>query len=255
LARHLAVDDDGDGRRDRTVSIATPIFHAMTLLADFGPEFWPLPSQQIAGHTLSGFAARDPRGVLHVAVFTHHAEDIQSRSDQRFSVALNLSALGEARPMRITQYRFDRDHNSYFAPATALRRQAAVIANPQEVERLTRILESGDETAIREALPQIARLDPASLTAIAPAFLQMFTSLKDVKLRDAAEDVVRGVFLATGAQAAYPKKTVEEIQERAELQATNVSTDTPDPQGKLRMDLPLRSNGAVLLRIEPNVEK
>jgi hypothetical protein len=250
LARRLPVDDDGDGTSDRTVSVATPIFHALTLLSDFGPEYWPLQSQEVAGHTVSGFASRDEKGVMRVAVFSHHAEDIQSRSDQTFAVSLDLSSLADDGPFRVTHYRFDREHNTYFNQAVALREEAAAVTDPQKVRQLTRILETGDPTALREALPEIEKLDSTSLAAVAPAFLQMFSSLTDKELREAVQAAVQRLFVSTaGAQPGYAPEAMQQMEVLARLSA-EARLDEPEEKSP-RLNLKLLSNGASFVILEP----
>lgn len=116
---------NGDGQADRTECVPAPIFHALTLLSDFGPDYWVLPGQQVGACAIGGFASRDKGGVLRVALFSHHAEDVQSRSEQEFEVALDVSHLPGGAPLRVTEFRFDRRHNSFFAEALAARDASA----------------------------------------------------------------------------------------------------------------------------------
>jgi hypothetical protein len=251
LAGLLPVDDDGDGLSDRTVTVPTPIFHALSLLSDLGPDYWVLSPQQIGGHTLGGFASRDPEGVVRVALYSHHAGDIQSRSDRAFKVTLNLTGVDGADPIRVTEYRFDREHNTYFSQAVALRDGPMTGADPEEVESLTRILEEGDPAALRQAFKRIQRLDAGSLHAIAPAFLQMAAGLTDPELREAAQAVMRAAFApAASSQPGYPREKVEEIQKLAELRPTAVTTPSRKPGGGLQLEVRLSGNGANMLLIE-----
>jgi hypothetical protein len=249
LARRLGVDDDGDGGSDASTTVASPIFHALTLLSDFGPDYWPLPARQIAGHTVSGFASRDARGDLRVALFSHHAEDIQSRSEHAFAVTLELNSLGDG-PFRVTEHRFDREHNTYFAEAVALRQKAAAVANPQELKRLTQVLEGGDPAAVRAALADLEQLDSATLAAVAPAVLRLFSTLTDAELRESIQALAQRLFAKTAVQPGYSKELVEKIQELANLRLTSAATHSPDGAGTLRLNLKLRSNSASLLLLE-----
>ncbi len=253
LSRHLPVDNDGDGRSDASTSVAAPVFHALTLLSDFGPDFWPLSSQSVAGHTVSGFASRHESGALLVAIFSHHPEDIQSRSDQSFQIKLRLKPVNDARTVKVTAHRFDRDHNTYFAEAVAQRNQAAKVTDPQEVERLTRVLESGDPAALREAFPRIEKLDSASLAALGPAFLQMLSTLTEPELRAAAQDVLRGVFTAVaGAQPGMSSATIAKVKNLATLSPSSESTVMADADGLVELSVALQSNGVQVLRLEPS---
>jgi hypothetical protein len=85
-----------------------------------GDRYQVLPEQQVGGHIVAGFAAR-ASDAARVLLYAHHAGDTQSRSDAAFDVSLDLAGLGWQGPMRVQQYRFDRDHNSYFREARALR--------------------------------------------------------------------------------------------------------------------------------------
>lgn len=123
VTRILRCDDNGDGRADRNVTIPTQAFHVLTMLSDFGDRYWPLPEQQVGGHSIAGFASRDVKGVVRVLVYSHNAADTQSRSDEAFDVAVELDRLGWPGPARVQEYRFDRDHNSYFREAKALEKQ------------------------------------------------------------------------------------------------------------------------------------
>jgi hypothetical protein len=251
LARRLSIDNNGDGLSDASTTVASPIFHALTLLSDFGPDYWPLASQQIAGHTVSGFASRDARGAVRVALFSHHAEDIQSRSEAAFTATLELNSLGKG-PFRVTEHRFDSQNNSYFAEAVALRRKSDAVVNPQEVKRLTQILEAGDSAALGAALADLEKLDSASLAAVAPAVLRLFSTLTDPKLRESIQAVAQRLFTKTAAaQPGYPQDTIARIQELANLQTSRVVDHSPGADGILRLNLNLRSNSACFLLIEP----
>lgn len=117
---------------------------------------------------------------------------------------------------------------------------------------MTRILESGESEKLRQLFKRMETLDPATLATIGPAFLQMAAKLTDPALRKAAEEAVRGVFSAVpGLQPAYPKAKVDEIHKLAELQATSVTTATPDGNGVLRVKVALGGNGSSFVVISP----
>ena len=122
VTRILQCDDNGDGRADRYVTSTDAYFHALGLLSDMGDRYWVLPDRQVGGHVVAGFASRS-EGTLRVLLYTHHAQDTQSRSDAVFDVALDLAGLGWEGPAG-ARYRFDRDHNSYFRQGRALREPA-----------------------------------------------------------------------------------------------------------------------------------
>jgi hypothetical protein len=141
VTRILQCDDDGDGRADRSVTIPMPIFHVLTLLSDFGPRYWVLPFEQVGGHVVSGFASRDDSGTLRILLYSHHAQDTQSRSQASFDVELDITALGWEGPARIREHRFDTDHNSYFHQARALGNPRGALSREQveQFEELARL--------------------------------------------------------------------------------------------------------------------
>jgi hypothetical protein len=120
VTRIVHRDDDGDGRTDRQVTIPMPIFHVLGLLSDMGDRYQVFPEQLAGGHIVAGFAARSGPTVR-LLLYSHHAGDTQSRSDRSFAVSLDLAGLGWQGPARVREYRFDRDHNSYFRQARSLR--------------------------------------------------------------------------------------------------------------------------------------
>ncbi|MBM3335064.1 hypothetical protein FJY63_10430, partial [Candidatus Sumerlaeota bacterium] len=125
VTRILSCDDNGDGRGDRSVTVPSPIFHVLGMLSDMGDRYWVLPQQNVGGHVVGGFASRDDKNVVRVLLYSHHPEDTQSRSDVSFDVALDLQRMGWEGTARIEEYRFDKDHNSYFREGRALRDRPA----------------------------------------------------------------------------------------------------------------------------------
>jgi hypothetical protein len=120
VTRILRCDDDGDGRADRQVTIPSPIFHVLGLLSDMGDRYCVLPEQRIGGHLVAGFASRAGNDVR-VLLYTHHAQDTQSRSQAAFDVTLDLDGLAGQGPVRVQEYRFDRRQNTYFRQGRSLR--------------------------------------------------------------------------------------------------------------------------------------
>jgi Glycosyl hydrolases family 39 len=125
VTRMIQVDDNSDGRSDRTVTVPMPIFHVLGLLSELGDRYWVLPEQILGGHTVSGFASKDDRGAVRILLYAHHAQDTQSRSESSFDISIVLSGLAWEGAARVTEFRFDRDHNSPFRLARALRDRAA----------------------------------------------------------------------------------------------------------------------------------
>jgi len=71
------------------------------------------------GHVIAGFASRTD-GDLRVLLYTHNALDTQSRSEQAFNVALDLAGVSWPR-VQVREYRFDRDHHTYYRLGQQLR--------------------------------------------------------------------------------------------------------------------------------------
>jgi hypothetical protein len=120
VTRIVHCDDDGDGRTDRQVTIPMPVFHVLGLLSDMGDTYQVFPEQRVGGHVVGGFASPSD-DTVRVILYTHNAADTQSRSDASFEIALDLSGLDWQGRAGVQEYRFDRDHNSYFRAARALR--------------------------------------------------------------------------------------------------------------------------------------
>ncbi len=75
----------------------------------------PRPLDQLAR-----IVSRLDAAALRVLLYAHHAQDTQARSEAEFDVMLDLSGF-ERHPMQVHEYRFDKDHDSYFRLARALR--------------------------------------------------------------------------------------------------------------------------------------
>ena len=131
VSRVIHVDDDGDGRGDRTVTVPMPIFHVLGLLSDLGDRYWVLPTQNAGGHKVGGFASRDDRGVVRAVLYTHQPEDTQSRSAAAFELTLTLERARGARRCEsasITSIR-TRTHPS--------RRPARSVTDPRRLAQRT----------------------------------------------------------------------------------------------------------------------
>jgi hypothetical protein len=153
VSRVLHVDDNGDGRGDRTVTVPMPVFHVLGLLSDMGDRYWVLPEQKTGGHKVAGFASRDDHGAVRILIYSHQAEDTQSRSGDSFDVTLDVEGHNVQGPARVEAYRFDQDHSSPFKLARSLcdRPAATSAGNPGQLAAVMRALEGSDRTARREA--------------------------------------------------------------------------------------------------------
>ncbi len=249
VSRVFHVDDNGDGKGDRTVTLPMPIFHVLGLLADLGANYWVLPARSEGGHRVGGFASRDDRGVVRAVLYTHQAEDTQSRSDAAFDITLKLGGVADDGAVRVSQWHFDREHNSPFKVARAFRERAAIgeRSSPARVAALIRGLESGDRVAQRKALDSVPKLGAAGRQAIAPAILKLAGQETDQVVRDLAKETLRAAF----APMAYSRAEVEEIAKLCECHSTGTGVRAREADGGVRVETRLAGNGCVFLRIEP----
>jgi hypothetical protein len=247
VTRILHSDDDGDGRSDRKVTVPMPIFHALGMLSDLGDRYWVLPERTVSGHLVSGFASRDDRGDVRVLLYTHQAQDTQSRSDASFEVTLDLDDLGGDGPVRVREYRFDRDHNSPFRLTRTLRDRDASgnTADRARLPGILRGLESGDPSVQRDVLGTLRKLDPTTRQAAAVAVLKLAGEAKDPGVRESARDVIKTVF----GPASYPRSTVEKIREMTECHPTATTSHPRATDGRLRLTVRVGANGCNFLVI------
>jgi len=246
VTRNFHVDKDGDGRSDGTETLPMPIFHALGLLSDLGDRYWVLPGQAVGGHKVGGFASRDDRGAIRVALFAHQAEDTQSRSDASFEVTLDLAGLGGGGPARVVEYRIDRDTNSPFRLAKELTRPPS----PPDAERMTllnRDLGGKDPAAQARALRTLRGLDPATRQAAVAAVFRLAGPTSDPAVRDLATEILKNAI----GPVAYPPAVIGRIREATECRPTATTTLPRAADGRLRITARLAPNGCVFLVIDP----
>jgi hypothetical protein len=248
VTRVLNCDDDGDGRTDRTVTVPMPIFHALGLLSDLGDRYWVLPERTIGSHIVSGFASRDDTGVIRILLYSHHAQDTQSRSDASFEMTLDLKGIDWQGPAKVVEYRFDKDHNSPFRAAQTLRDKAVAgkKSDPVRVAALTQDLAGTDPARQRDALESLHKLDPDARQALVPAVLKL-AEAQDPAVREAAKKALSSVFAAV----AYPRTAVERIQQLTECRIT-ATTSYPRSGSGLRLTARVAANGCNVLVIGPD---
>jgi hypothetical protein len=243
VTRVLHADDDGDGRADRTVTIPMPVFHVFNLLSDMGPRYRVLPEQAVGGHVVSGFASRG-EGASRVLLYAHHAQDTQARSEAEFDVSLELEGLSAPR-VRVREYRFDKEHNSYFRPGRALRDREPRAADPARLDAALRALDGDDPVARREALKTLGDLGPPARSAL-PAVLGLLGKTRDEGVRAAAQAALGRITAAP----AYPRDEVERIRALAELRPTASATHPVGADGRLRLSARVAGNGLNILVLE-----
>jgi hypothetical protein len=246
VTRVVHADDDGNGQGDREVTIPMPIFHALGLLSDMGDRYWVLPGRTVGGQVVGGFASRDDRGVVRILLNAHDARDTQSRSDTSFDVTLDLDGLIGTGPVRVTEYRFDRDHNSPFRAARALRDRPGSV-DPARVLAVTRDLDGDDLAAQRQALKTLSGLDRATRAAALTSVVTLAGRTKDPEVREAATTLIRSAF----GPAAYPGAEVDQIQKLSECRPTATEDRSRDADGRLRIKAHVAGNGCNFVVIGP----
>ena len=249
VTREFHVDDDGDGRGDRTVTVPMPIFHVLGLLSDLGDRYWVLPERVVKGHVISGFASRDERGVVRVLVYTHQSQDTQSRSDASFYVTLNLDGLSGSSPFAIKEYRFDRDHNSPFRLAKRIRDRPETDpkTDANQLAAVARALDGSDRGSRLEALANVSKFALDSRRSLVPALLKLAGQEQDLKVRAAAKKALESFF----APAAFSHATIEQIQKACECQASATPMQTRRPDGRVQLTTRVAGNGCTFLTIQP----
>jgi hypothetical protein len=244
--RAIAADDNGDGKADRTVTVPMPILHFLGLVARMGPQFWVLPEQTVGGHVASGFASRVD-GKLYVLVYSHHPLDTESRSEAEFDVTLSLAGLKPGK-FRVAEYRFDKDHNSYFRLGRQLRDQPLDQAAPDlaRLEEAMRLVESSARQDQLAGLERLAGLGPAAAQAAGSVF-QLYQKSDDAMVRGKA----MGILLGMNTPKAYPATVVGKIEQLATLRSTHMGSREVAADGRLEITLRLAGNGANWISIEP----
>jgi hypothetical protein len=248
VSRVIHVDDDNDGRADHTVTVPMPIFHVLGQLADLGDRYWVLPEHKTGGHRVSGFASSDDRGTARILLYSHHAEDTQSRSDDSFEVTLEIAGVGWEGAAKVVEYQFDQVHNSPFKLARTLRdRPSTVIAaDSAPLAEVIRSLEAGDLAARRQAIAQVSMLDAAGRQAALPSILKLAGQEQDPALRALASDALKTLF----APPAYPRAEVEQIQKLCEVHPSGTAKAVREPNGHLRITTRIAANGCVFLTVD-----
>ncbi len=247
--RKISVDDDGDGEADRTVLVPMPIFHFLTLLAGMNIDGGcrVLPEKRIAGNVISGFATRGEHDIR-ILLYAHNALDTQSRSERAFRIALDLEGIPWPR-VRVTEYRFDREHNTYFRLAKELRdRPTTRPGATEKASAALRAIEDGEREAKLAALKRLADIGPAGEEAVR-IVLKVLAESKDEAIRFAAFAALQRI----GPSApCYSPDDVGRIQAQSALHETGSGAQTTDPTGHLKLTADLIANGAIFVILEPD---
>ena len=247
--RTIAVDETGDGQADRHQAVAMPILHFLGLLGRMGDRYLVLPEESIGGHVLSGFAAETEQAVK-ILLYSHHAEDVQSRSDANFPITLDLEALPWS-TLRVRQYRFDQHHHSYYHLGRELRDRppgGTELRRPdaQDVAMVVQALESDDPDTQIQAIRTVARfadVPPVVFTAAK----QLHEQTREPQVREAIDQVAAGI---QARQVVYSPEEVEQVQGLSQLQVTEQSYHE-SANGRLQLVVTVAANGANFLILEP----
>ncbi len=139
---------------DRSEVIPTPAFHFVNLLSTLRDDYWVFPLEQVGGHAVSGFAAMTKED-LRIVVHAHHHEDTASRSETAFEITLRLEGLNWERAS-VTEYRFDKEHNSYYRLARAHREASDSERNRIYSEEEFRVIQERAELRVTAVSEHVA---------------------------------------------------------------------------------------------------
>jgi hypothetical protein len=227
------------------VTVAMPVLHFLGLIAQMGPEYHVLPEQTVGRHVVSGFASREGK-TIRVLLYAHSALDTQSRSDAPFDISLHLTGLPGGK-LAVREYRFDKDHNSYFRLGRELRDRP--VAGPGDLDRLQdalRELESDKPATQIAGLEKLAAMGSSAASA-AGAIFQLHQRATDEKVKQQATETLKKVMVAKS----YPAAEVKKIEELSKLRSTASSVCEPTADGTATVKVRLAGNGANFLVLEP----
>ncbi len=247
----IAVDDDGDGKKDRDETMALPILHFLGLLARMHDEFWVLSEQTFEDHVISGFASRQ-NDALYLLVYAHQQYDIQSRSKSHFQLQVNLSSL-PWHEINVREYRFDKEHNSYFHVAKSLRDKGRSQEKRRPSAEVVKQLLAGLTSTIRTeqlaAIHKTATFNDVPESVLLAAF-QLHQSTEYEVVRTAIEEAGRKIMSRPGC---YASEDVARVKALSELQVTGRSRHSAKTGGKFALPVSIKANGASFVVIEPAV--
>ncbi len=250
VTRVIAVDEDGDGSKDREETAAMPILNFLELLTRMGDRFCVLPEQTAAAHVVSGFTSKQD-DVVCVLLYAHDSRDIQSRSQATFDVTLDLEDVPWS-DVRVQEYRFDKEHNSYYRLGRQLRDRLPGGPNARrlavaEVDRLTADLTGDDRSAQIAALKRVASVGALHDGIIAAAF-QLYERTEHQDVRAAIEEAGRQIVIR---KVCYTVDEVARVQELSTLRVTRNSHHAVGTDRALQLALTVAANGVNFLVIEP----
>jgi hypothetical protein len=258
--RVIAVDEDGDGSADRHETVAMPILNFLGLLAGTRDCYRVLPERVVGGHVVSGFAStgdassgrsRPEHDAVRVLLYSHNEHDIQSRSKAAFEIVLDLSAVPWPE-VRVREYRFDKDNNSYYRLGLELRDRPAGGLNlrrpaPDEVQKLLADLRSGDRASQMAAVKKAAAFSDVPEEVIGAA-IKLYEETKHQEVRSAIEEATREI---QTRQICYSPEEVAQVRGLSALRVTKEATCAVGADGTLRLAVAVAANGANYVVMEP----
>lgn len=247
FTRIVAVDDTGDGKTDRAVTIPSPIFHALNLLSDMGPHYWSSAEHQVGDDVVGAFASRDEQGRTRFAIVSHHAEDTQSRSDVEHEVALDVTGLEWTGPMLVREHRFDRDHNTYFELARSLRDRPLPADQASRMDAALVRLDAADIDGQMAAVAELEALGEGALMAALQTLMRAGDRGDAAKVREAAT----AAFLRAAGRARCSTAQLDLLRRASELCPTRESALARPIDGHTLLTVRVRSNGVNFVELVP----
>lgn len=252
ISRAFDVDDDGDGSKDRRVTVPEQVFHFLTLLNTMGETYWPLPEQIVGQHGVSGFASPTSDS-LRVVLYSHSMRDPENRSEKSF--AINLAIHGAPwQTAAVEQYQFDEENNSTYRQLLALQKAKDAAQtetmDPVEMKVIVADLKSGDPDRQIDAFRKIQKAGPRARAAV-ETMQSIAETITDENLK--REGMLAYVSIV-GQNQGFPAKAIEEIVEKSALRPTRVvSAEFLESEGALNLTVPVASNGINFLIIRPDM--
>jgi len=248
--RVIAMDEDGDGKTDRSETVAMPILNFLGLVARMGDDYWVLPETVVGPHVVSGLASQTDNAV-YILLYSHNERDVQSRSGEAFEIALELQGVPWPET-QVREYRFDKQNNSYFELALQLRDRLPGVAGaarpkPKEVAKLVDQLNSEDTVEQLAAIEKAASLNAIPEEVAAAAF-RLYERSKDASVRKA---IMQTGQKAMGRQVCYTPGEVEQVRKKSILSVTKESQRAANREGTLLLPLTVAANGANFVVIQP----
>ena len=248
--RVIAVDEDGDGRTDRSETVAMPILNFLGLVSRMGDDYWALPETVVGPYVVSGCASKT-EDALYVLLYSHNQRDVQTRAEDTFETTLAFEHV-PWKKTRVQEYRFDKQNNSYFELGLQLRDRPAgasrgVRLTADEVSKLVDQLNSEDTAE------QIAAIKKATTLSVIPeeiagAAFRLYERTKDDAVRKA---IIEAGQKAMGQQVCFTPDELEQVRKRSTLTVTRESYLAVNREEALLLPLTVAANGANFVIIQP----